>query len=361
MGIIKKITSQAATLPTTIQTGSGCYTFRSDPETCGDNICGIGEYTINGAFVTGDGIRATELRSQQCRGSECPAVQGVPTAYDNPYCCDQDRDGYNRASCGGTDCNDDPDNGYNINPGKTEICGDGVDNDCNSQTSDICPISGYCDYTDIGYCVYRSDEYCLCQSLAGIWDSERCQCTYFSPIIIDTQGNGFALTDAANGVSFDMSGDGTPDNIAWTAGTADDVWLALDRNGNNRIDNGKELFGNFTQQPKPPAGEKKNGFLALAEFDKAANGGNGDGVIDSRDAIFSSLRLWQDTNHNAVSEQNELHSLPQMEIVKFELNYHESKRMDEFGNQFRYRAKVWDVRGAQTGRWAWDVFLVSTP
>lgn len=40
-----------------------------------------------------------------------------------------------------------------------------------------------------------------------------------------------------------------------------------------------------------------------------------------------------------------------------ELDYETSKRVDENGNAFRYRAKVRDERGAQVGRWAWDVFL----
>jgi len=71
----------------------------------------------------------------------------------------------------------------------------------------------------------------------------------------------------------------------------------LDRNGNGTIDNGRELFGNLTPQPIPPDGVKLNGFAALAEYDKPARGGNGDGVIDNGDAIFSSLWLWQDTNH----------------------------------------------------------------
>ena len=138
--------------------------------------------------------------------------------------------------------------------------------------------------------------------------------------MIDVLGNGFDLTSGTLGVRFDLNADGVAKPIAWTSMTADDAWLALDRNGNGWIDNGTELFGNFTQQP---ASDSPNGFVALAEFDKPAAGGNGDGKINNQDVIFSShvAEPW-------------------------------------CANEFRYRGKVTDAQDAQLGRRAWDVFLV---
>ena len=201
-----------------------------------------------------------------------------------------------------------------------------------------------------------------CFMYGGDYDFVSCTCSGCdacggSPIVIDVNGDGIALTAAAGGVDFDLNGNGTRDRLGWTKINADDAWLALDRNGNGNIDNGAELFGDYTVQP---AGPNKNGFLALAEFDKPANGGNSDGIIDIQDQVFSKLRLWQDSNHNGVSDTGELHTLGSLNVKALELEFKDSKQVDEFGNEFRYRAKVKDSKAGNAARWAWDVFL-STP
>lgn len=124
------------------------------------------------------------------------------------------------------------------------------------------------------------------------------------------------------------------------------------------MDSGTELFGNFTPQP---ASDRPNGFAALAEFDKLALGGNVDGTVDSQDAIFGLLRLWQDRNHNGASEADEMSTLPEMGVESISLDYREAMRRDRNDNVFRYRAKVFGGDQRNLSRWAYDVFFKRAP
>jgi hypothetical protein len=180
-------------------------------------------------------------------------------------------------------------------------------------------------------------------------------CTCDCPIIIDTSGNGFDLTSATSGVKFDMSGTGSPIQMSWTAPGAQNAFLCLP-DSNGTCDDGKDLFGNFT--PQPPS-QTPNGFLALAVYDLPVNGGNGDGIIDKNDAIFSRLRLWIDRNHDGISQPDEIYTLPTLGVYSISLNYKEDRKTDQYGNLFRYRAQV--NPGGPPGsvaRMVYDVFLL---
>jgi hypothetical protein len=163
---------------------------------------------------------------------------------------------------------------------------------------------------------------------------------------------------------FDIGGTGTPIRIAWTDVGYRNAFLVLPGT-DGLVHNGTQLFGNFTSQPES---SHRNGFLALSEYDKTENGGNGDGIIDEKDAVFSRLRLWIDENHDGICQSSELHELSEEGVYSLALGYFDSGRKDEFGNQFRYKARInpgihRDKRDqtstGEPGRWAYDVFFVS--
>ena len=125
------------------------------------------------------------------------------------------------------------------------------------------------------------------------------------PIVIDLEGDGLTLT--SDRVAFDMLGDGTKQQSTWTR----EGFLALDRNGNGLVDSVSELMGNQSQ-----CGDHLcyDGVSSLNALD-----GNKDGVLNSKDRIFSKLLVWVDANLDGGSQPTEVYSLDQKGIRSINL------------------------------------------
>jgi Ca2+-binding RTX toxin-like protein len=154
--------------------------------------------------------------------------------------------------------------------------------------------------------------------------------TRTSPIVIDLDGDGVE-TLALGATHFDHDADGLSELSGWVS--PDDGLLAYDRNGDGRISNGTELFGNYSAMSSGEQAE--NGFRALAEFDD-----NGDGLIDAQDASYASLRVWRDLNSNGISDAGELQTLAQAGVASISTGYADSAYIDEHGNEHRQVATV---------------------
>jgi hypothetical protein len=174
------------------------------------------------------------------------------------------------------------------------------------------------------------------------------------PVIIDVDGSGYHLTSAADGVLFDFAGRGQLVRIAWTAPGSTNAFLVLPHNG--RVDNGSELFGNLTPQPRSA---HRNGFNALAVWDQPRHGGDGDGVIGPGDAVWSRLRLWQDTNHDGTVEPGELRPLSAFGITGISVRYRAVGGADRYGNRYGYAAAVYS--SGRAAPVAYDFFFTIAP
>ncbi|RRC96644.1 calcium-binding protein, partial [Amphritea balenae] len=144
-----------------------------------------------------------------------------------------------------------------------------------------------------------------------------------SPIAIDLDGDGIETLSKTGNVFFDHDKNGMAERSGWIA--ADDGLLVLDRNADGQINNGGELFGNNTELADGTLAA--NGYEALKALDD-----NGDGVIDSNDASFADLRIWQDLNGDGLSQTDELLTLEQAGIASLNTDYQNSNSDDGYGN-----------------------------
>lgn len=144
-----------------------------------------------------------------------------------------------------------------------------------------------------------------------------------SPIILDLNGDGVETAAVKSGAYFDHAGDGFAEQTGWAG--KDDGFLVRDLNGNGTIDSGRELFGSETLLAN--SSKAANGFEALAELDS-----NLDGVIDSADAAFTTLRIWKDTDGDGYTDEGELLTLEEAGVQSINVGYTNSTTVDANGN-----------------------------
>ncbi|PZP92129.1 MAG: hypothetical protein DI587_32895 [Variovorax paradoxus] len=166
--------------------------------------------------------------------------------------------------------------------------------------------------TDEELYVSRTDSFYLAQGQTDLTRDAG-----ITPIVLDLDGNGIqTVARQASDASFDLFGNGTPVHSGWISGG--DGFLAVDSNGNGRIDDIGELFG---------GNAKGAGFAKLASFDS-----NGDGLVDSRDAVFGELRVWVDADGNRQTDAGELRTLAEAGVAALTVDYVEQPFLDAQGN-----------------------------
>jgi hypothetical protein len=139
---------------------------------------------------------------------------------------------------------------------------------------------------------------------------------YGMPVVLDLDGDGIELIALGDShVRFDVDGDRAPDRVGWVSG--DDGILALDRNGNGRIDDFSEI--SFRADFRG-AGSDLEGLYAY-DSDR-------DGFLTAADDRFDDFLIWRDLNGNGHSEKKELFSLDQLDIVAIDLERRDVKPLD---------------------------------
>ena len=160
----------------------------------------------------------------------------------------------------------------------------------------------------------------------------------YSPLVLDFIKKGMpeTLSKEESGVEFDHLGIGKSVSTGWISGSQAAFLVKGDASAfsSGKI-SGADLFGEGTILSN---GEKaQDGFEALAQYDI-----NKDGVIDTKDAVYSQLSVWFDYNSNGEVDSGEMLALKDSGVDSISLNYSKIPMSKAFsnGNDIRYKSSA---------------------
>jgi hypothetical protein len=184
---------------------------------------------------------------------------------------------------------------------------------------------------------------------------------YYSPLALSLNGTDLIKSDKL--VEFTLNPNEKNTKSKWIKFGKDQGFLAADFNKNGKIDDGGELFGEFTnfnsKHKKGKYHQYENAYLALADYaDK-----NKDGVIKGKELVR--LLLWTDENEDGISQANELHRIVGLGVV--EINVGKSvidQRVDFgggiYGKPYSAEGVVTKIDGKKVVGKSWDIWLPSS-
>lgn len=174
-------------------------------------------------------------------------------------------------------------------------------------------------------------------------------------LLLDLEGDGLFLTDRFYSVQFDF-GHGA-ETTSWTAPGVEEAFLWFDGNGDGEVTSVGELVGSCFaaaeidgEAAAVVAGDPAvDGFARLAQFDRAAAGGNENGRFDGEDELWARLRLWVDRDHDAAVDVGETAELEAWQLVEIGLEAMPTRKVDGGLNRHHrrgtYQRDVGERRG----------------
>ncbi|MCF6172605.1 MAG: DUF2974 domain-containing protein [Campylobacteraceae bacterium] len=164
------------------------------------------------------------------------------------------------------------------------------------------------------------DRYNLAQMITAggmPWNYVPSMARSYDPLVLDLNHDGVINTKniTNSNAYFDMDRDDMSESTGWIS--KEDGILVYDKNGNGKIDDINEFFGN----------EAKDGYSDL----KQQINSNRDNVINANDTLFSKLKVWQDTNGDGISQADELKTLDELNVTSISLNSTDTS-VDSNGN-----------------------------
>ena len=154
------------------------------------------------------------------------------------------------------------------------------------------------------------------------------------PLVLDVDGDGVELIHFDSSTAFfDVDNDGYNERTGWVH--PDDAILVHDVNADGEINDIAETISEYYLAASGTGAVYEDGLQALATLDS-----NSDGVFDANDAAYGTLRVWQDTNADAITDAGELKTLAELNITSIDLTREIVSREEIEGNPILARSTM---------------------